>query len=282
MNRYILILLLIPVTRAHSEASIRTTDTFSDLTRMIDQLSPESLIIFDVDKVIIERADPFERGIKHLHDRTHTVRALNNHNSGIVKRIGHDRATELWSRYIQSAPRMIIDPQLLATLDQLRKKQIPYIALTQFLVGRDKTLKTMIDWHINDLQKLGFKPNPPHRANKDLVFNQYSYQGTHPRYTRGFLFTHRAVEKGILLKQWLKTIDWSPDRIIMYDNKLRNVQSVKKICRRMKIPFTGFVYTGAETLPWQINRSVAAAQLDHLITHGVWISADQITNGAAR
>lgn len=266
-----------------SQAAITTTDSFRDLIALVDQLSPKSLVIFDVDKVIIERADPFERGIKRLHDRTHTIRALNNPHSSIVKQIGHARAIQLWSQYVQSVPRMIIDPHLLPALEKLRTHKIPYIALTQFLVGRDALLERMITWHINDLKRLGFYPSPPHNASHDMVFKQYSYQGTHPRYTRGFLCTHRAVEKGILLKEWLRAIDWRPDRIIMYDNKLSNLQSVKKICKRMKIPFTGVLYTGAQSLPWRVNRPAARAQLTHLVNKGEWLSVDQIiTNGATR
>ncbi|KKK55230.1 hypothetical protein LCGC14_3076640, partial [marine sediment metagenome] len=60
-------------------------------------------------------------------------------------------------------------------------------------------------------------------------------------YKKGILFA-KGIEKGRVLDQFLKKINFKPKSVIFIDDKLKYLDEVEKFCKKLKIKFLGLRY----------------------------------------
>ena len=60
-------------------------------------------------------------------------------------------------------------------------------------------------------------------------------------YKKGILFA-KGIEKGRVLEQFLKRINFNPKSVVFIDDKLKHLDEVEKFCEKSKIKFLGLRY----------------------------------------
>jgi len=92
-----------------------------------------------------------------------------------------------------------------------------------------------------------------------------------PDLKKGVIFS-ASTPKGIVLKAFLKHINWKPKRIFFIDDNSRFMKSMEKAANALGIEFIGFLYSGAYQVESTFDLNVARLQSTYLNEHGKWIS----------
>lgn len=221
---------------------IKTIHSFKEVD--FDQIDANTLVIFDVDDVLI-----FDQ-TKKLEQR------LPIHKQEFLRGIVYKKR-----------PPVLVEPVILNIMKKLKLRGISMIALTGIKTGKFPGLDVSFsDWRIADLKKAGIVFNDPFK--KTIVFNQLKNK---PLLKAGIIFTAWHDKGDILKKVFSKTSCWF-NKIIFFDDKAENVVSVAKAADDLGIAYRGYIYKGAEFMPKTIlDKRVEEYRLSVLEKEHVWL-----------
>ncbi len=252
---------------------IKSVDSFSVLEKQLNTIDTKALVVFDIDNTLIIETDPMDRGFDTERTKAKTVNAFYVPGSELDELL--DRATQarLWSIYTSVVKRQILDPSILPLIRKLQTKKIKVVALTRFPVGKIGVLDSVDEFRIKNLKKLGIDFRDD--TFSDIVFEQFSLEDKHPLFKAGILFTTLACSKGQLLKAFLEKTKFTPTKVIMFDDKITELNSVAKSLKKINILFEGYEYQGATNEPAYFDKAVAEFQMQYLIDNEEWITSEQ-------
>ncbi|MCE5295378.1 MAG: DUF2608 domain-containing protein [Chlamydiales bacterium] len=244
-------------------AKFAKTARFADFFAACEGFSTNSLVILDVDQVIIEPRDAIMRP----------------QNQNLLWELrfaygGHltaSRHAELSSHVSLQETSILIDPDALAFIEHIQKQNIPIIALTATGVTGFGKIPSIPDWRVADLKRLGisFATSFSHHP----VFTLTQIQGNTPSpvFKNGILFTG-GYSKGDVLTAFLHTVEFCPDKVFFADDLLHNLQSVEAALTKKGVKeIHTFQYLGADT-PNTIDLDVAHHQIRTLMQQEKWLS----------
>jgi hypothetical protein len=237
---------------------------FSQAQNELETLDTESLVVFDVDRVLIENQDAI----------------LQAHNNMLFKNLALQEAAHLTQPELngllsgisfQSRPKLI-EAEVAELITTLQQKNVRVIALTATGIGSIPKIGSIQDWRIERLKELGitfsFQDTPFHS------FTELIGQGPSPVFKSGILFS-ATYSKGSVLKSFLQHINWKPSKVLFFDDMLINVSTVHSEMTALGVEkVCSFHYLGANNLP-PVDRDIAKAQIRHLINTGKWLSETQ-------
>ena len=261
------ILWLLTMMQAPLKAEISTIYSFSEAhvhLQSLDSSSLESrsLVVFDVDRVLIE----YEDAILHPHNNVR-MREL------FIKAAPDISMMELRKHLntisYHARPRLI-EREVQGLIKMLQDKNIPVIALTATQIGSIPHIGSIQDWRIERLKELGitfsFQDVPFHS------FSELTGAGASPVFKSGILFS-ATYPKGSVLKAFLQHMNLKPQSVIFFDDLLPNVHSVHQEIGSMGVEkVLSFHYLGAEKLNENLDLALAEAQIRHLLEHNEWLS----------
>lgn len=257
---------------SQATSKIYVIDTLTSLKEE-KNLDENTLVIFDIDKVLQIKADPWERGFDAERKKNETINSLFVEGSVLNEKL--DRATrdKLWSIYAKSTKVSRVEsdaPDIILALQSKAK----VICLTRFFTGKLGLIPSMEEFRIHELKSLGYDFRNAFPKNNNMIFNEFSYENKHPAFREGVLFTTLAVSKGDLLKAFLNRIHWKPKKVIMVDDTRGNLESVEDYLNSAGIPFVGYEYTGYTKVPKHFDKKLAEFQMKYLIDHEKWLDSD--------
>lgn len=266
--------LAIPMSKPDLDC-IQQVNNFDFFESEVLALDKNSLVIFDLKKVLLINEDPWERGFSKERSAAKTISSLYLKDSELSQKLDLPTRARLWSIYARGIKFVLVDHNVLKWIDFLKANSIKSIALTRFLAGRLGHNQSLEYFRIQDLlnKKIDFSYSFPNENN--LIFKQFSDADQSPSFKNGILFTIQSASKGLLLKAFFERIKWYPNKIVMVDDKLENLESVREEAKKLNIAFTGYLYTGADKLPAYFNKAVAECQMQYLIDHELWLSAEK-------
>jgi hypothetical protein len=241
-------------------ADIRKISTFKEAD--ISQLTPNSLVIFDVDEVLIAPAD------------------------AILTPSGWNYKTDLWpdllknrelfSIVLKTSDFILIDPEVLQFIEKLKKRNISYIALTACRTGSMGQISSFVEWRIQQLDKLGVKFNFFYK-NPYIFKHLVGVQENAPVYQNGILFTgdfaKQRNSKGKLLVDFLEHIDWKPDHVIFFDDRMYNLTALEEELAMKGISYQGYHFLANFDQP--IVPEVVDLQMNTLLHEKIWLSDEK-------
>lgn len=249
-------------------SNITTIDTFQEAAIELEKTDSTSLVIFDVDEVLIVPEDKVVR-----------LSALGQ-KPDFAKDFVVEDNMELLSVVITGTRFMLVDRTLPSMIEALQKRGIKTIALTSARTGRFGKIASMEDWRIGQLADLeiDFSSSFPEML---LPFPELLAEpGNIPLFKKGILFlgdfysSEKSV-KGELLEAFLDKINWTPKKVIFFDNEWKNLSSVQQVLEKRNIPFEGFHYKGALALAESIEEDVVYFQFSHLLKNKEWLTDKQ-------
>lgn len=235
--------------------------SYSDLEVKLNTVSNRSLVLFDVDDVLITAADVFAKGNDIPIDLK--IKLLFKYPSLIFKKNWEAVYSLLWDK----APRYLVDPNIPNIVSTLKEKNVPTIMLTSMESGSYGNIESFPKWRFNMLKDFGinlsgqfenqvFNTMPQHRGNYPLLYN-------------GILCANQE-SKGRVLEELIKKNNLSPDKIFFIDDSQQNLKEVQKACKRMNIPCQLFHFKGVAKKT--VNSDIAFSQIENLIINEKWLS----------
>ena len=297
--------------QSSGSSSIKEILSFTEVNW--DAISKKSLVVFDVDGVLIMPADAILHPTDYNYDLEENIRKAlgkSDHNcssafnlSAILNTrrflpkgshcqntlefqlVKEDHSVDYWKKSIlfyRQQKNVLIEPDVLRILNLLKSKGIKSISLTNSITGSYASLPSFEKMRIDQLESLGVSfsysfPHIPCCRLKKFPPNPMTVglkRGKYPLFKRGILFTNKNP-KGMVLDAFLKHLAWVPERIIFIDDRFSFLRDVQKLCVSRNIPFSGFLYCGMDSRLKKADEEIARLQLEHFEKHLIWLSDER-------
>lgn len=210
----------------------------------IQDFTDSDMVVFDVDMVLTMPQEPAFQGPslrKHYKDL-----AL------FLKKLSPEEQDLLLMHMVMGSPQTLTHKKMLSLVSNLQQKKIIVLALTALLTGRTKDLPEPLQWRTDSLLSLGFDFQT---KKEDIVTytNFLPYLNGYPKRSGKLLLSNGDrgnVTKGMLLVRHLNEQDMTPLRLVMVDDRRRNLEEVSSELQKYfpSVEFIGVHYLGAFTV----------------------------------
>jgi len=263
MKKAILLLLLISLYAKIGFAEIIETTDFSTVESHLATADQNTLVIFDIDEVIIETTDAILKP-------QHKPQFLK-FEEELLERTSKEKVLYLRSIIFEEQSIRLVQDKILDTFNNLKSRNINIIAITYIPTGPRGRIAKFEDWGLSRLSKFGIDFRKFNNL-KDHTFSEIPAKNGVPLTKNGVTFTALAT-KGVLLDAVLKQNNIKPKKVIFIDDKLSNLQSVETTCKNLNIPFTGIQYTAViKSDKWKFDEELARLQFNILEKEHKWLS----------
>lgn len=239
-------------------------DKLSSFEPYLQKIDDETLVAFDLGGVLMCAKDPLlqEKQRKKFHELL------------LQKTQKKQEATlQLLGKVIAARQ---VQPLEKTTSSFVKKIQglTPYVmALSKGWDGAvGKTPSFLTDVHLRNLQSLGIDFSPAFQNTFPLLKAHLIPVDSRSNimFQKGVLFTLKTP-KGAALETFFKYINWKPKRIVFFDDKRENIESVKRYCSQEGIEFIGIHYVSPMKKQTLFNKKRAIRLINHLQKTGVWM-----------
>jgi hypothetical protein len=240
-NKYITIFFIIIsvyMLTNKSNAEVIETSTLKQLKSILNQANQATLVIFDVDHVLIMPTDDYTLS-RPLYRKKLWEK--------LKKKLPEEKIEYLFSIVVSKAKWKLVDNNILQIIDYLNYNKIPTIALTSLNTGKLGIIDNREDLRIKELSSVGIHFTSPFKKNKVVIHELKGRYGT-PMLKEGVILTAEQ-DKGKVLKYILDNQKYYPKSIIFIDDKLANIRSVENLCKLQKIKFYGIHYRKVTNMP---------------------------------
>ena len=250
-------------------SQVKTIDSFAQASTVLLAADKNTLVLFDVDETLIIPASVTMRTKTKEQHQQWLKQTLDSMIKSLPK--PEDYYFDNWA--ITETP-LVIEPSIIATIKSLQDRGVKVLALTNLSTGSRYQIQSLPEWRFAKLHDVGIdfsKVSIPDTIFTDLPIKN----GTYPVLSHGILATNQE-SKGLVLGAFLDYIKWKPKHVIFFDDSLKRVNEVaQEMCRR-NISFTGYHYQGADYVPGDLDKEVAAFQFKYLFEHERWLNDAQV------
>jgi hypothetical protein len=234
-------------------ATIIQTSNFNQIQLTLESADPETLVILDVDKILIVSTDQV------LYPSYKPI---------LKEKILHSPdGTRLWSIVERDRNTQLVDGTMPLLIQSLQKKGVLVVSLTAISIGSFGVIPSCIEWRKNQLNFHKIHLETPWKNHPRILFN---LEGT--GFEKGIIAS-ASHRKGDVLEKFLNQSIVKIKKIIFVDDKLANVQSVEECARKKGLSFVGVYYTAIAERPHKIlNEKRAQFQFEILRKEHVWLS----------
>ncbi|MCC8399069.1 MAG: DUF2608 domain-containing protein [Rickettsia endosymbiont of Platyusa sonomae] len=211
---------------------------FLKISEMIDKLDQDSLVLFDVDDVLIMAQDEYR--LTHPYRLEWCVESK--------KRFTRKERQLFFSIILKNRTIRLVNPNINDILSKLWERQIPTVALTKLYTGRFGVIEDFTNWRLKELKgiNIDFMKSTP--IKEEILIDELHSENGMPMMEEGVILT-ADIDKGVVLENILHKKSYYPKTIIFVDDVLENIESVEKICTKLQINFYGFEFSGASLVP---------------------------------
>lgn len=222
----------------HIFAKTTKVSDFLKISEVIDKLDQDSLVLFDVDDVLIMDQDEYR--LTHPYRRQWRAESKN--------RLTREERHLLYSIILKNRTIRLVDYNITDILGRLWEMQIPTAALTKLYTGKFGVIEDFTNWRLIELKgiNIDFMKSTP--IKEEILVDELHIGGGVPMMKEGVILT-ADVDKGAVLENILHKKNYYPKTIIFVDDILENIESVAKICSKLQINFYGFEFDGASLIP---------------------------------
>ena len=248
---------------------IVTTDSLTDIEKLLDNADKQSLVIFDCDDVLIRQTDATcsPEGWKVLSGYLAAV-------SKKSPELGQKLTRTIW----ETAPQTLVDSDMPRLVAQLQKRGIKVMVLTK-MANKPLDGTTSADLRVDELFRFGFDFS---KMWTNLQPKFFGLDWKSPYYKSGIVFSEPGG-KGDALKSFLKYAKLKPSKIFFIDDKVENLKSVEHAFAKDRVRMTCIEYTASKKLSRKFEFSNVRLQVQlHLLNEeGKWYSDEEVEKRAA-
>ena len=229
---------------------IKCYDFIKENTKEYDN-PDDILIILDIDNTITYTDCPgvFWPNIRKYYD---IYKEIQYKNADIDINLGY-------LEIILTSKVEVFDKDIYKIIDDLKYKKL---ALTATITGSYLNCNNIQEFRYNQLKNNNISFENYFKVdNNEIIFNNFpKYLGSYPVYYKGILFSNSekgSTNKGQLLDEFLKRVNYNPKCIILIDDNKRNHEYIIKELEqnRNNIKLINILYTGTyEFCPIEISQ----------------------------
>jgi len=166
----------------------------------------------------------------------------------------------------------LTEERIPTVIQDLQVRKIPTLALTALGTGKYGKIDDFVAYRINQLSQFQMDFSQA-VSQKEIVFDHLKpVRGSYPEYRKGILFTNWFENsKGVVLAAFLEKIGRRPQKIIFFDDSMRNLLSVEKEMKKAGIPVELIHYQAERLMYDTLDKGVAGQQITHLLRHRKWL-----------
>ncbi|ABV74802.1 hypothetical protein A1C_02525 [Rickettsia akari str. Hartford] len=219
-------------------SKINKVHDFKEVIQAIEQADNTSLVLFDVDGVIVMDSD--ESRLTHDYRK-----ALM---EDIEKRLTKKECELLLSVILKEKKARFVNSDILEIFALLKAKNIPAMGLTKLPTGKFGVIEDMIEWRVRELTelKVNFQEFSP--SEDEIIIEDFNAGYGKPTLKDGIIYT-AEYDKGSVLEYVLRKTNYYPQSIIFIDDIEENLLSLQETCKKLKINYQGFEFTGSAIIP---------------------------------
>lgn len=254
-------LFVFPVPEALSATespSWKTITKINQVKSVLRQADAKTLVVFDVDYVIITPKDllgrPKAKSIRQPIFKEY------------IGKYGKYRVQDIWALYMIQGERELVEPEIRDILFELKKSKIPTIALTAIGTKAFGPVQDPMRQRLKDLNNQGIS----FARGKTL---ERLYWGDDSGFYQGIVFSG-SQSKGEALKHYIQHIHKSKiKRVVFIDDNLKHVKNVLDMCAQLGLECYAFHYV-ADTFENDppLDPDLARFQIKMLDQNKQWIS----------
>jgi len=244
-------------------------NSYNQVRSVFQQADQDTLVIFDVDDTLIVSQD--------LTSRSAFLESIEGWLYRIYYWFGYapERTKEyenkLFHAVFAKAKFQLIEPDIKDYITELQKRSVKVIACTAMSPGKLVMIEKSEEWRYQHLAELGIDFSSSFKREPIVFDNLQKQKGSYPMYYKGILCASHNP-KGIVIGAFLDRIDWTPKKIIFFDDSADFIRSVRDEMKKRNIPCECYQYLGARHMPGIVDRRVARLQLKRLIEHAEWLN----------
>ncbi|MCX5922864.1 MAG: DUF2608 domain-containing protein [Candidatus Dependentiae bacterium] len=252
--------------------NIKEIKSYAQVVGEMATADPQTLILFDTDETLVTSPDVFARD--YPLPPSFIIQGILKHPSLLFKK----NREQLESLIMTHAQRKLIDPLVIELINSLKSKGCTVLVLTQFRTRPYGIVTDPVKNRYEMLKNFGVELSLTY---PDFKFTTLpSKGGGYPELHNGILFANELT-KGQALEGFLDHFKIRPSKVILFDDMEKNLISVGNLCKKLNIPFQGYLYLAKKHFSaWNTKR--ALLQLDNILEHGKWLSdaeADAMLQG---
>jgi hypothetical protein len=248
-------------------ASDLQTNSLTEVKSLLDkEVDQETLVIFDVDDVLIAPTDEFaiadpirkklSKELKQKYDR--------------------EKYQTLLSDFFIKRTVRLVNPGIIDLLRNLKIQNIPTTALTGWWTGKFGNILAMEELRFKGLNDVNISFVGMSPFKKQMQFPALKTKVGVPIVKNGIILTALA-DKGDALLAVLDKEKFHFKKIIFIDDDLAQVETVKKACQKIGVNIIGIHYTEAKLIPLpKLNEEMEKLRFEILEKEHIWLSDQEL------
>lgn len=222
-------------------------------------LCDDSLILFDIDNVLLSAKDKILRPIGYQLAPKLLKEAVKSRDYNFY-----------FAQIITQANLEIPEEATISLYNNLKNLNLLVLGITRTKTGYLKYfMNSLEDFKIKNLKKLGIDFKIQTSYNIDL--DSYDLNIKSAFLKAGIIFSYPNM-KGLTLRAFLNKFNKKFKKIILFDDELVNLISVKNMLVEKDIDFYGFHYVFPKLYYDSINYEVAKFQFKYLVENNIWLN----------
>lgn len=239
------------------------THDMEKIAAYLDAADPNTLVIFDVDDVLLQAQDQILRGAYHHQ---------------LAQNFDPADWVELCSLIWLQKKIVPVHEAFVPLTQSLQSRGVKILALTNCMTGSFGHILSTEEWRIQELKSLDYHFNHSwlDLPQKEFRLFEEAVDQKSPLFKEGIVYTN-GIPKGEALQAFLNYAQFLPERIIFLDDLLMNLTSVGASADKLGLGFLGIEYTGAQTSSeYVLDLQRIQLQLDLLKKEKRWFSDSEI------
>lgn len=263
---FAVLILLSPCKAAVEEVTLKPVDSLDPIIEELNKADKETLVIFDVDYVLLVPKDLIARPSGRELRRTLFPK--------IEKEIGKERLDYLLSILRSQGGSELVDGRLPELLKNLQSRPVKVIALTGQGYGPIGIIKDEGSLRVQELKKLNLDFRNAFPSLKSFVLNIPTPKHQPPLCREGIIFTDHS-SKGEALIAFLQKVKWSPKKIIVIDDGSEHLEHIQEALKSNHLNGILFLYIDGKLAAEKPDPAIAKTQFDYLIKNEKWLNDEQ-------
>lgn len=257
---------LSPCIAAPDEVVLKHVASLDLVIEELAKADTETLVIFDVDYVLLVPKDLLARpcGHKFRHEAF----------PKLEKEVGKDKLKYLFSLLRSQSRAELVDVRLPELIKELQARSIKVVALTGQGYGPLGIIKDEGALRVEELKKLDIDFRNVFPDLKPFFLTIASVKDQPPLYRDGIIFTDHS-SKGETLIAFLKKLQWTPKKIIVIDDGREHLKHIQEALHANGLKGLLFHYEEGKLAAEHLDPEIAKFQLDYLIKNEKWLSDEE-------
>jgi hypothetical protein len=252
-------------------ATVTRVKSWDELQPVFDNLSPQTLVVLDVDWTLITPSDRILQ--------PYTIPSIEQLMKQAVEKTQRVWNKQINSKLYQQRKAQLLDKNILNCLKKIRGSQSKAVALTALQTGAYGSIASLEDWRCQELQSLGVDFRSLCPLKNHHKFHSLAHYDQIPVLQQGILFS-AYTPKGEVLASFLDYVEskkgWRPHKVIFIDDNASFIASVATSMRQRGIPFQGYHILHSPQILSKQEISIALKQLTYFLQKGKWLSDSKV------